>query len=145
LRLRADGALGSVFRWQAGLHYWPERTTDGPDRFSFGLTAGQVGACAGGGRAGLRFSGCAALHLGALHAVVHSPIPTDAGDRLWSAAELGARLDAQLTGPLWLAADLSALVPFERPAFGVQGREERVFQQAPVVGTASVGLSLRFR
>jgi len=113
---------------------------------SYGLTALEAGACAGRWQISLGWSACAALGVGAIHAVVHAPIPLRAGDRLWAALRLEAGLGWHVAGPLWLETRLFGLIAARRWEFRVKsaGTSVPVFTQSLLMPGLAAGLAVRF-
>lgn len=139
------GLAVGMFRLRLGVTYLPEVAAEGGD-FSFGLTTIDLSLCPGlpvGRRGEVRL--CGTVRAGAIHAVVHRYSPTDPGQRAWGAA--GARLEGFLAlgrhGFTQLGFELSA--PLVRHRFRVEGRENPIFRQSPVVGWLSLGAGVHFR
>ena len=71
----------------AALTFLPEQHTDeASGDYAFGATWGELGGCYATSPGPVRFAGCAAALLGALHVVVADPVPLDTGARLFGAA-----------------------------------------------------------
>jgi hypothetical protein len=145
LDFAVDARLRGPLRLSLGVMYVPEEDTDKPRAdFAFGLTAVHVGPCLMKAWERASVSGCAALSLGSLHAVVHEPRPLDAGDRVFASADLSAEGAIQLVGPVFMSASAGLTVPFVRPRFRVRGRSAVEFQQAPVSPVFFLGAGVRF-
>ncbi|MFZ5897011.1 MAG: hypothetical protein ACOY0T_38490 [Myxococcota bacterium] len=129
-------------RWQLslGMTWLPEvRAHDA--RFSFGLTAAELGACwralpfkRGAG------SLCAEVLLGSQHAVVHELRPLNPGDRAFAAVGLGPEVSLDLAWGARAELGVLALVPVLRPEFVLRGSDDQVFQSRPVALLAFLGL-----
>lgn len=113
---------------------------------SYGLTALEVGACGGASNAWLGWFACAAFGVGAIHAVVHAPIPVRPGDRLWAALRLEAGLRLRVSGPLWLETRLFDLIAPRRWEFRVKSESATapVFTQSILMPGLAAGLGVRF-
>jgi hypothetical protein len=128
--------------------YLPEkRDTTSAGTLGYGLTAMEAGLCLGNSDQRVAWQGCTALSLGAVHAVVHDPVPFEPGDRLWAAwrGEAGAAL--RVAGPLWLDARLFALVVPRTWDFRVKVEDsvgQRAFLQRHFVPGGAFGLALAF-
>lgn len=115
------------------------------ERLAFGLSAGALGVCVDLWRGGASaLASCAALHVGALHAVVHQGVPSNPGAQPWVAAGLGLRFRGRIVGPLTAEAGVDALAAMARPRF-VQASRGTAFEPEPVGVLGFVGLGLQFR
>lgn len=115
------------------------------ERFAFGLSSGALGLCADLWRGSASaLAACAAVHVGALHAVVHQGVPTSPGAQPWAAAGLGVRFRGRIAGPLSAEAGVEALASLARPRF-LQGGRGTVFEPEPVSVVGFVGVGLQFR
>jgi hypothetical protein len=130
----------------ASLTLLPEqRTGDDSGDSAFGATFGGLAGCFDSSAVGpLRFSGCAAVLLGALHVVVWTPSPVEPGASFWGAAALGARADWTPMTPIHLLGGADALVPFERRTYVVEldGGSETAFTEPAWGGLVSAGLGV---
>jgi hypothetical protein len=127
--------------------YLPEkRPSSSLGDLGYGLTAMEVGACAGRSRQQVAWYGCTAFGLGAVHTVVHSPTPAEPGDRLWMAFRLEAGLGLHIAGPVWLEARLFDLIAPKRWQFRVtvDKTPQTAFTQAILMPGAALGLGVHF-
>jgi hypothetical protein len=128
--------------------FLPEkRRNDAVGDFGYGLTAFELGACAGAPGATFFWFGCGALGAGAVHAVVHSPAPLEPGDRLWAALRIEAGLALRIVGPIWLDARLFDLVAAKRWQFRVNVNDSsprQAFAQSALMPGAALGLAALF-
>jgi hypothetical protein len=118
----------------------------GGDDLGYGLTALEVGACAGTPGDRVAWYGCSALGVGAIHAVVHNPAPYEPGDRLWMAMRFEAGLLLRVAGPVWVETRLFDLLAPRRWEFRVKidDKREPVFVQSLFMPGAALGLGLHF-
>ncbi len=145
--LGAEGGPLPLLRLGAGMSFFPESTT-ASGAYAFGLTTAWVAACLEpwrGARAAFGF--CARVEAGALQAVVMRGIPRGAGQQVWGAGTVSARLRLHVAGPVAAELGLEATAPFARHRFNVDGNT--VFQQG-VEGSfvalgGFVGVALQFR
>lgn len=127
--------------------YLPEKRDHEPlGDIGYGLTALEAGACSSGPEARVRWFGCVALGLGAIHAVVHDPVPLEPGDRFWAAFRFEGGVGIHLGGPVWLESRVFALLAPRRWDFRVNTAHgsESAFKQAPLMPGMALGLALHF-
>jgi hypothetical protein len=145
-RLPLDGQRRAALRLSA--LFLPEKRPHrgASDDLGYGLTAMEVGACVGTPGDRVAWYGCSALGVGAIHAVVHNPVPYEPGDRLWTALRFEAGLVLRVAGPVWIETRLFDLLTPRRWDFGVKidDKRERVFVQSLFMPGAALGLGLRF-
>lgn len=133
---------------RASAMFLPEkRRADAVGDFGYGLTALELGACAGQPGEQFTWFGCGAWGMGAVHAVVHSPAPLEPGDRLWAALRIEAGLALRLVGPVWLEARAFDLIAARRWQFRVtldDSTRQQAFAQSALMPGAAIGLALHF-
>ncbi|HVR18684.1 MAG TPA: hypothetical protein VMS65_03275 [Polyangiaceae bacterium] len=140
-------------RIPAGNHAWialaltflPEQHTDEPSGdYAFGATWGELGGCYATSPGPVRFAGCAAALLGALHVVVADPVPLDTGAKLWGAASLGLRADFSPGKPWHLVGGVDGLARFVRHTYAVElgDTTETVFTEPRFAALVSAGIGV---
>jgi hypothetical protein len=143
--LRADAPLIDVLRLHVGAISFPEARTGGTSEIGIGLTAAIVGLCLEPiALPEIRLGGCLSVLAGAVHAVVHTPLPLEPGDRPWLATSLSLQASWVFAPPVGLWIELAGAVPWMRYEFRVQGRPQPEFVQPPVLPWVTIGLSLHF-
>lgn len=142
--LRFDVQLVGPLYLSTGMLFVPERRSEESPEFGFGLSAASTGLCARAqfGRAFL--GGCASLSLGAIHAVVYERAPLQPGAQLYAAADLSVEASVQVVGPLFLAAEIGASLPFRRYRFFVEGDDSTVFQHGFALPRLTLALGVHF-
>jgi hypothetical protein len=131
---------GAAVRGTVGITFLPEQELDGRP-FSFGLTAGALGACWVPVREGrLQGSLCGEAQLGAIHAVVRELTPLSTGDHLWVAIGAGPLVSIGMVPPLRLELGATVVVPLARKEFGVLGEPTPAFESSPVGAVGFLGL-----
>jgi hypothetical protein len=116
-----------------------QRTSD--RRFAFGLAAFGAGTCVRFlERARVDLAGCGSVWVGALHAVVYEPAPTQPGDHPWAAAAVTPRLRAAVGAHLLVEVGAHLFVPLVRQPFTVTGDVAPAFQEPPVAFLPFVSL-----
>jgi hypothetical protein len=140
VRGRTALRLSALFLPEKRLH------PGGSDDLGYGLTAIEVGACVGTPGDRVAWYGCSALGVGAIHVVVHNPVPLEPGDRLWTALRLETGLVLRVAGPVWVETRLFDLLAPRLWDFRVKSNErtKTVFVQSPFMPGAALGLGLRF-
>ncbi len=163
LTARGLAAVGALPRFALGAAI--AATVDGPSRlalstgafllpnvrtepnapvFGFGITAGWLDGCfVLHQAANTDVRACSGLRLGALHAVVYTPAPTDPGDRVWSALGASFAADQRLFGSVFIEVGLEATVPLLRYRFFAENLPGVIFEQPPVFGSGFVGIGFR--
>ena len=142
----AGSVEGPLLEVSAGLLWLPESVADEDRNFSFGLSAGWIGACLHL----IRFaqgsaSACANVFGGAVHAVVSSDASIEAtrpGERTWAALSFSPKLRLSLPSPFVAELGVEMLAPLVRYNYVVQGRTEGVFTGAPIAAMTFLGLGL---
>lgn len=127
--------------------FLPEaRRQTATDDFAFGLTFFSVGGCA---RllddTSVRLAVCGTFDIGAIHAVVYRPEPTQPGSLFWSAASFFAEGIVRLFEELHLEMDVGAVLPLNPQRFLVDGRDTPAFEQPTGAFLLHGALALHFR
>jgi hypothetical protein len=147
VQLRA-GLGRTWWRVEVGANYFTPRTSlvVGFEDRGVRVQAWTLGAAAGPRialheRVGLVL--LAGLEAGGVRGAGFGVQDTRSGTRAWFAADLAARVEVRLAGPLhgWIGGDLA--VPFWRPSFSIEGRGV-VYEANRVAPRALAGLHLRF-
>ncbi len=135
------------FRTSAGATFLPETLlTSGGYPFAFGVSALDLGACVDLVQSRrMVLSGCGAVWVGAIHAVVFALTPAQPGDRPWAGLSAEGRWTITLFEPLIVEFHAGALVPLTRYDFRVDGPIGGVFSQSVVTFVGGVGLGIHFR
>ncbi|HEY6556850.1 MAG TPA: hypothetical protein VI072_06240 [Polyangiaceae bacterium] len=151
LGLRASILLRPPEFWPVelgGVVYRDARAQVSRGGSDFEAAGADIAVCPLGGERGrVTVLACAAQSLGRMHVSGYGFDQNQEHSRFYSSFGLRARLSLALT--TWLAGRLaaSAEVPVTRDEFyfvNERGERERVFRSAPVVGTAELGMELRF-
>ncbi len=119
------------------------RSDSSPPVFGFGLTAAWLDGCFVLHEGATAIRACAGVRVGALHAVVYSPIPTEPGDRFWWAMGAGLAAEQQLFGPVFVEVGVEAAMPLVHYRFFAENFEPTVFEQARAIGMGFAGIGFR--
>ena len=144
LEMVTEVSVARTLAVRSGVRYLPEvRSAGSLADVSYGLTAFHGGPCMVG-RGPIAPIACVSLEVGALHAVVHDPVPLEAGDRLWAAAVAQAGLRVEISGSFWLDSHLIAVVPFVHREYRVRSEGEWTgIHEVPwVAPLAALGLGI---
>lgn len=135
------GPLG----WTASVQYLPETSAGVNADFGIGLFAASAGACLWATpQRWLVLGGCVEGMVGAVHVVVHAPVPSDPGERVWGGARGSGQVSVRPIPELGFTLAADAVVPFVRHGFLVEGRDAPEFRQLPVAPALRLGVDVGF-
>lgn len=145
IELGVLGQIVDILGWTASVQYLPETSAGVDADFGIGLFTVSAGACLSERAASwLVLGGCVEGTVGAVHVVVHAPVPSDPGERLWGGARASAYASVRPIPELGFTLSADAVVPFVRHAFRVEGRDQPEFAQLPVAPALRIGVDVGF-
>lgn len=86
---------------------------------------------------------CFAADLGVVRAWGGNIAEPETHTKFWGAAEGSARLDVMLQAPLYVSAELGAVLPFTRYHFVFEGPETTVHSVSSLAGSATLRIGFR--